>query len=123
MANLDAEQKQLILNSDISALVYGLAGEFVLIRLDITEPDEAAKINAIKRWPLVGVLALRDGMPVVQLCLGNFDAPYTACFAGLAFAHAIIDHLKAHALPEPKPVSDAAEWLARLHGLEDERPN
>jgi hypothetical protein len=105
---LDAQQKELILTSELSALVFGRGEDFVLFRLDKEEQDETIHQQiAERRLNFCGVFGFRNGEAIALLATDNPSAAYPACFAGLAFARIVADRLK-------EPRGDGVEWLERL---------
>jgi hypothetical protein len=113
----DAEDK-LVFESEMAAGVLGRGEDFILVHLNDKPLDAAVLAEATaKGFAWCGVLGLLNGKPEVQLSPENPEAARTMCFAGLAFAHIIADHMR------PQNPGDAVDWLTRLHALRDARPS
>ena len=120
---LQESQRQLMLESEFTVIVFGKGEDFVLLRAngDDNDSDVSGAADAAQRgMKFCGVLALtQDGQPKADLNPDNPGAIYTMMFAGLAFVHLVADRLKSQAQPK----SDSAEWLTRLFVLPDDRTN
>jgi hypothetical protein len=118
---LQESQRQLIRESEFTALVFGLGEDFVLLRCNGNDDDSEmseAKNAGQRGIGFCGVLALtEDGQLKADITPTNTGAVYTMTFAGLAFVHLVADRLKSQAQPK----SDSAEWLTRLFVLPDTR--
>ncbi len=111
----DAEEK-LVFESEMAAGVLGKGEDFVLVHFNDKPFDTAQLAEAKARgFAWCGVLGLCNGVPQARVSPDNPEAIYTMCFAGLAYAHLVAEHLR------PQPKSDAVEWLSRLHALPDAR--
>jgi hypothetical protein len=123
---LSAEQTQLILDGDLTALVFGLGENFALFHdtEDLDEAVERGHIAGLCGYRFCGVLSLRAGRPAVSLARDNPMAPLTLVFAALEFLKTHRDYLLAHqdaAVADSADSSDSAEWLTRLFALPDTR--
>jgi hypothetical protein len=115
---LQESQRQLILNSEFTALVLGKGEDFVLLRCngndDDSEMSEAR--NAGERGMVFcGVLALEDGQLKADISPTNPAAVYTMMLAGLAFTPMIADRMKR------KQTDDFVRFAEVLHRLDDPR--
>jgi hypothetical protein len=118
---LQESQRQLIRESEFTAIVFGRGEDFVLLRCTGTDDDYhydliKARDAGERGMDFCGVLALtEDGQLKADISPRNIGAVYTMTFAGLGFVHLVADRLKAQAK------SDSAEWLTRLFLLPDTR--
>ena len=116
---LQESQRQLIRESEFTAIVFGKGEDFVLLRCNGDEGDSSideAK-NAGERGMLFcGVLALvEDGQFKADISPTNPTAVYTMAFAGLAFVHLVADRMKR------QQTDDFVRFAEGLHRLDDPR--
>ena len=112
---LKEDQRQLILVSELSAIVLGRGDRFVIIRLQCDDDDAAGQEAITEGMRFCGILALRGGEPVAAVEYDNPTAIYTMMCAGLRFAHLVEGRAQ--------PKGDGAEFLSRLFALDDPRMN
>jgi hypothetical protein len=116
---LTADQKQLILESEFSAIVLGRGEEFVIVRLQCDDDDATGHEAIAQGLRFCGVLAMRDGAPVAKVEPSNPGAIYTMMFAGLRFAHMVVERER----PRTRTKGDSVDFLSRLFALDDPRTN
>ena|SRR5437660_1188586 len=116
---LQETQKQLILNSEFTALVFGKGEDFVLLRCNGDDNDSEmseAKNAGERGMGFCGVLALtEDGQLKADVSPTNPAAMYTTMLAGLAFTLMVADRMK------PKQRDDFVRFAEGLHRLDDTR--
>ena len=102
-------QKRLILDADTSALVFGAAGEFVLIM-----GDELAADAIARGYRFCGVMGVTAEGQASALCQQDIDYIYTMMHASLEFAARYATLTKARE-------ADFLRFAEGLYGLEDSR--
>src|SRR5437762_3508511 len=95
---LQESQRQLILHSEFTALVFGKGEDFVLLRANCDDDDSdisEAKNAGERGLDFCGVLALtEDGQLKADISPTNPAAAYTMMLAGLAFTPMVADRMK-----------------------------
>jgi hypothetical protein len=115
---LQESQRQLILHSEFTALVFGKGEDFVLLRVncDGDDSDISEAKNAGERGMVFcGVLGLEDGQPKADISPTNPAAVYTTMLAGLSFALMVADRMK------QKQTDDFVRFAEGLYRLDDRR--
>jgi hypothetical protein len=116
---LQESQRQLILHSEFTALVFGRGEDFVLLRVNCDGDDSdisEAKSAGERGMVFCGVLALtEDEQAKADISPTNPAAVYTMMLAGFSFALMVADRMKR------KQTDDFVRFAEGLHRLEDSR--
>jgi hypothetical protein len=115
---LQESQRQLILHSEFTALVFGRGADFVLLRCNGDDNDSEmseAKKAGERSMVFCGVLALEDGQLKADISPTNTATMYAMMHAGVAFTLMVADRIKR------KQTDDFVRFAEGLHRLDDTR--
>jgi hypothetical protein len=110
-------QRQLILTSEYSVVVFGKGDDFTLLKCNDDASDVSEARDASQRgMRFCGVLALtEDGQAKADISPTNPAAVYTMMLAGFSFALMVADRMK------QKQTDNFVRFAEGLHSLDDRR--